>query len=325
MRSTKSPSWIERLLGLAPLPAPPHVFALSADELLYARLPQRDGGERWLAIARRAALRPGAFGPGPLGGELRDPASLEEALTEVLAAAGDRVEEATLVVPDDWCRLTSFDVGELPSGRDARREVLRWKLKRIVPVPMEELRIAEVEVRRNEAGDSSRVTVAFGREPLLAAIERMFSDRGIHLGRVVPRTAALVPAVVDATREAGPWALASVTAGGYTLAFAPGPGPAVFRAKTVDPGADPDRVRPSVLQDLRLTRAFVREQLGSDSFREVFLVAPEDVRPRWASWLEEGLGVAPLLVVSRSLPASDVTLPVEDAGPLVGAVLEEIR
>ena len=51
MRSTKLPSWTERLLGLDPIAAPPHVFTLTRGELAYGSFHRSDGGYVFEAVA----------------------------------------------------------------------------------------------------------------------------------------------------------------------------------------------------------------------------------------------------------------------------------
>lgn len=324
MRSIKLPSWIERGLGFEPLPAPPHVFTAAPGGLVYAHFPLQDGGRRGLAAVRRASLPPDVFGSGPLGGGLGNVTAFEGAVEELLGTEPGSVDQASLVLPDEWIRLAFLEVQDLPSGRRARDEVLRWKLKRAVPVPVEDLRLSVIE-RPSRDEDPHRLLVGFARERLLAGMEDAFEARGIRIGRIVNSTEAVFSLLLGDRVESEPWSLVSVGSARYTLAFARGGDLALFRSKTFDAAADPGRIHATVLQDLRLTRGFILEQLGGETIREVVLVAPRAEREVWSSWIEEGFGVAPRILEGRDLPVEGSDLAVEEIAPLLGAVEQEVR
>lgn len=303
------------------------MFGISEKDLVYARFPRDEAGVRSVASLRREELAPDCFGPGSLGGGLRQPESVTEAVERLVAEESDEIQRASLVVPDEWLRLAFLEVDELPSGREARLEVLRWKLDRVVPVDAEALRLSPVADlgRDEERSEDHRILVGFGREALMTALEDAFLRVGIEVGRIVNRTVASIPAIEEAEEESGLRAVVNVFRDSYALAFSRGEDPVLYRAKRFERGPEEDRTSDAILQDLRLTRAYLREQRGDELLREVRLVAGPEDRPRWSRWLEQGLGVAPRIVTSRDLPVRGLELSVEEAAPLVGVVLQEIR
>ena len=178
MRSTRLPSSIERFLGFGPRPLPPHVFFLSGRQLAYASFTGPGGDRRGLAAFRRVALPPDLFTPGPLAGPARDPAVLADALRELTQAFPEPVEEASLVVPDAWMRVTFTEGGDLPDNPRVRDEAVRFKLKRLVPFRVEELRVHALEV-------GNRLVIGFALDNLLSQVEEIFEEQGVRLGQIV--------------------------------------------------------------------------------------------------------------------------------------------
>ena len=171
MRSTKSPSWIERLLGAGPIAAPPHVVGLREDALVYARVDRHPDGALQVLRHLEAAL-PDGFADGPLGGPPHDAAALEVAVRELFERAGGRIEEATLVLPDRWLRLVFAEFTELPAAAAAREQALRFKLHQLVPFRADELRVRAVEVAPLPGQEEPRrLAVAFALEALLGPLE----------------------------------------------------------------------------------------------------------------------------------------------------------
>ena len=190
MRSTKSPSstrgnglaWWQKALGFEPVPAPPHVFGLDARSLRYGQFVRDRQGFR-LRGWREAALPPDAFHTGLLGGPLRDPAAFEAlvgGLVRSIRGTPGGLKEASLVLPDAWLRVTFSEITDVPRQAEARDEVLRWKLRRLVPFRVDELRVGAVEVEPLPVQEEPRrLLLGFGVEQLLAQIEDAFAAHGV--------------------------------------------------------------------------------------------------------------------------------------------------
>jgi hypothetical protein len=174
VKSTKSRSWTDgpfgRLLGFAPIPAPPQVFALTPTRLRYAAF-SRDGAGWRLVDGREVALPADAFQHGPLGGPLRDPAAFGGLLAELLQRVAAPVRDASLLIPDAWLRVTFAESAELPKQASARDEVLRWRLKRLVPFRVDELAALGRRGRAlsRSGGTAPRAARFRGRGPALPA------------------------------------------------------------------------------------------------------------------------------------------------------------
>jgi hypothetical protein len=319
--------WWQRLLGFDPIPAPAHVFALDAHRLRYAQVVRDRQGFRY-RNGGQVALPPDAFHAGMLGGPLRDPAAFANKVAELVGGIQGGVKEASLVVPDVWLRVTFTESGELPRMADAREDVLRWKLKRLVPFRVEELRVSAVEVTPLPVQEEPRrLLLGFGVEHLLAQIEEAFTANGVHLGRITNASLALLSAVelpVDGSFSA----LVLVEEAGYTLIFARGGEPVLHRFKGLSGPLLEGPEGGFITRDLKLTRNFLDENFSGPPLGTVLLVAPPEAEPQWAERLREGLGTTVVPLDGRHLPglrSEDPAAPSwRELAPLLGAVRQEV-
>ena len=289
MRSTKSPSWIERLLGLSPRPVPPHVFEIDEKGLHFGRFQVAEGGIRFLEY-REIGLPANSFQSGVLGGPLRDTAGFAELLDRLIEEIAVGLHEATLVLPDRWFRVVFLELEELPKASDAREAILRWKLKRLVPFRVEELRIrGQVVEPLPRQEEKSRILLGYALDRLLEQLEEAFAQRGIHLGYLANRSLSLLAGLASSFGEDEISALGVVRDGSYTLTFAQGASPLLLRFKE-QRGADVALEGNLVSRDLRLTRSFLRQQFPALPLGKVLLAAPVDMAPEWLAWLSDGLG-----------------------------------
>lgn len=318
MRSIKLPSSIERLLGLDPRGVPPHVFFVDQRQLAYAGFERRSEGGWGLVSWARVDLPPECFQGGRLGGPLKNREGFDAALAQVAEAFPGHVKEASLVLPDAWVRVSFTEGGDLPAEPQARQEVLRFKLKRLVPFRVEDLRVSGLELDAPE-GRPPRLAIAFALESLLSQLEDAFEAAGIRLGQIVGSTVALLAAVEPEPDDV--LALASVRSeDDYTLSFVRGSEPLLHRYKS---GTE------SVERDLLLTRSFLEDHLGPGRIDRAILVAPPDLEPRWVEWMHDGfagvevLGARHVHLAPDSVPSTPAP-PWELLAPMVGAASREV-
>lgn len=330
MRSTKSPSWIERLLGSGPLPPPPHAFALDGGRLAYARF-ERDGEPYVCRETAAEELPPDAFQHGPLGGPLREPAVFNRLVEHLLGRISAPVKEASLTIPDAWLRVAFAESGELPAAGQQRTEVLRWKLKRLVPFHVEELRVDAIDVPPLPGqSEPRRLLLGFAIDALLTQVEASFAAHGVRLGRITSHSLAALAALDDDGGGAGDGepvtCLALADGDGYTLLFARGGEPLLHRYKALTGGARGDLIR----RDLALTRLFLGEQIPGAVLGRVLLLAPPASEAAWLGWLGEGLDApAEALGAAHLPPMSGDPLdgsgrPWHEVAPLLGAARLEV-
>jgi type IV pilus assembly protein PilM len=307
------------------LPAPPHVFSIDERRIRYARLGRQDG-DLELQEYRAADLPEDTFLAGPLGGPLRDPGGFAAFLEGFFSELSSRPERASLVLPDDWLRITFTELDDLPRSTEASEEVVRWKLRRLVPFRVEELRVVAGEVPTLEGqSEAHRLMVGFAVEQLMSQLEEAFAEGGVWLGQIANATLSTAPAV-ESDLDSGLAVLALVRSGGYTLLFTFGGDPALYRSKQLRDGLGGRQLLEVVQRDLRLTQAFLGEHFSEGRPQRLLLVAERTLESRWREWLAEGLGVAAEPVDYRHLPLQRAAAPLNwiEVAPMIGAASREI-
>jgi hypothetical protein len=328
VRSTKSPSWnsplLARLLGTRAVSAPPDAFSIGHGGLAWARFERAEGGFEFEGFASRP-LPADLFPAGQLGGATGEPETLREALDGLLAATPGGVESASLVLPDAWLRVAFTELEEAPRGSAQRRQVLSWKLQRLVPLRIDDLRMRETEVTPLDGGVDKRFLVCFALESLLGQLERLFAGAGVRLGRIVPSSLAVAGAL-EAETAGEAVGLVMVGPEGYSLTFLRAGEPILHRFRALSDAAGSDGADRLVIRDLKLTQAYLEERAPGIEPARVLLLAPEDSVMTWVQRLVAGLGRPVHALGREQLPLrgqlrhADLSV----VAPLLGAVCQEV-
>ena len=290
MKSIKLPSWIEQALGFDPIASPPHVFAVTQNELRYGAFHRGPQGYAFDA-ERTVELAEETFATGVLGGPLRDTVGFQSRLEELLAEIDTPITEASLVLPDTWMRLVFSELTELPRNPTDRQEILAWKLKRLVPFSVDELRISAMEVTPfPNQEEPMRLLLGFAIDMLVSQLEEAFDKAGVQLGTITNTTLAILSSLEHTAGPDDLAALISVFDDSYSLSFFRGGEPLIYRYKAF---ADGGVYGDSVLRDLRMTVSFLDRQFPGISLHRAFLAAPAELEEQWSIWLEGELDVAP--------------------------------
>lgn len=162
---------------------PPDVVVLDTDGLLHARLGRGKQGPRILQ-AKSYRLAEGTFTPSVVTPELANEAALSEALRRLRMESG-KWERVSLLLPDSWFRINILDVPAMPQKGAEALEVVRWSLKRTLPIPPDELRIAH-EVLATAPDGTTKVFVLSALDKTLASLERVFSAAGFEVVLIEP-------------------------------------------------------------------------------------------------------------------------------------------
>jgi hypothetical protein len=167
---------IEKLLA-----SPPPATGWSIDAALAAVVRRQAKGELSCAAIEVPA---GSFEVGPVGLQSVD----VEQLRPVLARLQDEVQgskRAAVVVPSGWLRCHLLEFDELPRRQADLSDVVQWRLKKLLPVPVGSLRLATVN--QPPASGKRRLLVLSGVERAMASIEEAFESVGVSPGLIVPR------------------------------------------------------------------------------------------------------------------------------------------
>jgi len=274
-------------------PAPVHAFAAGEGQLVYGRLSRRRDS---LLRVEHTVLPPGWFHLGPVGLLQVDRQALAGGLATVLRRLEKAPQHASLVAPNAWVRSVVVDAGALPRHRQEAEEVLRWRLKKLLPCRPEEVRLDFIS-----GGESERVLVVLALDHPLAVVEETFSAAGVELGRIEPAVLALTTLLPIATM---PVLLAAVEERALALVMLAGGKPVLVRHKPLP--ADPRRAEAFVGRELSRTLAHAREQDQLTGPVTVWLASASaggggEGADRWAA-VESGVVMKRLAVGAGRVP-----------------------
>ncbi len=129
------------------------------------------------------------FEIGPVGLQAVDAQRLRESLT-ALQGHLEGGRRAAVVVPTGWMRTHLLEFDTLPRRSEEIDEVVRWRLKKLLPVRPADLRIAAVPHGARTAARRGLLVMA-GLERAFADLERAFVGAGVVPGLVTARLYAL--------------------------------------------------------------------------------------------------------------------------------------
>ncbi len=266
------------MLGLESVPPPPHVFSLDGRELRYGCFRHSPQGVVY-EESRSLPLAEDLFDDGPLGAPLREPFQLHPVVEDLVRGFETLIKSASLVIPDTWLRLIFTEIAELPRKSQAREEMLRWKLKRLVPFRVEDLRISATPVTPFPTQDEPmRVLIAFAIELLISQIEQAFAAAGIEIGRIVNTTLAVAASLEQGVGPDDLSGLVIVHPDAYTLSFYHRGEPLIYRYKATGGAAVTSS---TVRRDLHLTTSFLHQHFPQTPLARLFLAAPLEEEERW--------------------------------------------
>ena len=292
----------------------------------YGDFPRASGGGLQFREFHDVEIDKATFGAGVLGPTLQEEGALRAGLEDLLSRLDAVPSEASLVVPDSWLRLTFADIDDLPRSGKEREEVLRWRLKSLVPFKVDELRLRAVELAPSGEETTRTVLLAFGAESLLRSLEASFSSYGIRLGRISNVSLSLLEAVWEGSGQEGVIAVVSVEEDSYTIAFADSGRPVLYRHKPLTGNAQASSLGDAVRRELRLTRTFITRHVEEIADLRIYLFSPPEEEERWRDWLSEELisgelAQGEIRTGSEFVPAGGrpAAVPAARVAPMMGA------
>jgi hypothetical protein len=244
------------------LTSPPPTTSWILDGTVVAAL-RRDpkGGALWAA----EATPPGVFEVGPVGLQAVD----RRKLVALLGSIHSRLEgarRAALVVPTGWTRSYVLAFPDLPRRQRELEQVVKWRLKKLLPVPPTELRMSVVSLAPSDGARSMLAMV--GLERALGELEAAFREVGVELGMITSQIFALA-----ASPAPGACLLVQQEQGFLSLLLAEDGVPRLTRTKHL---ASSGPLAETVRRDLGLTLGYIRETLGiaGELGVEVFAESP---------------------------------------------------
>jgi len=241
---------------------PPHVFCLLGEGVTYASV--RRDPPRGFAQSRHFAYPPGSLGAGAAGTPLFSREAIAEAVESGRRLSEGRMTRASVVFPDAWTRMLPVDFDSLPESDSAARDMVGWKLKKLLPGLTAELTI--VFGQMSPAAEGKRLLVAATPAETLQSIERAFESAGVRIGALAPASLVLFEGFSPtlAARASGDYALVHRTSDSFVLVVARDGTPIFFRQRATEEEGDHN-------QEIRLSLSYYAEKLQGAGLSAVFL------------------------------------------------------
>jgi len=159
---------------------PPDVVVLDNDSLIHARV-RAGRKDAQILQAKSYVLRDDVFAPGIVTPQLQNEAVFAEVLRRMKLETG-RWDKVSLLLPDAWFRMNIIELQSLPDRDNEAAEVIRWSLRRTMPIDPSELRMSYEVLSRTPP----RILAVCAVEATIAAIERLFEAAGIEIVLIEP-------------------------------------------------------------------------------------------------------------------------------------------
>jgi Tfp pilus assembly PilM family ATPase len=240
---------------------PPDVIVLDTDGLLHARFGRGKKGPD-IRQVKSYRLPAGTFTESIVTPELSNEPALAETLRRLRLESG-KWDRVSLLLPDSWFRMNILELPSLPDKASEAFDVVRWSLKRTLPIPPEELRVTYEVMSKTPAGVKIFVLSALDRT--LASVERIFSSAGFEvvliesLGLNIWNAISVREAMTTRDRL-----FVYVRDGDFTTAVFRGGHPLFVRSRNL-------RGDRSLSQEIRLSASYLRDTLQATGFESCYL------------------------------------------------------
>lgn len=264
----------------------------------------RGGSDLVLDFLDQVMVPDALLARGPLGSMLREPAAFAALVRSLLRSAGPKPpRDATLLLPEAWLRLVMVESGPLPKAAAARDEVLRFRLRRLVPYRVEDLRLSAIEAAVLPGQqEPQRLAIGFAGETVLNSFETGFAEAGLRIGMISVPSLALFAGVRGVHRVPGVEVGVVARRDDYALWVRRDDDLVLHRQRSF-PGDLPRDARENLARrELALVRGMFEAELAGETLGRLLLHARDESAVDWSSWLGEVFGRAPQLLGREHLP-----------------------
>jgi len=202
-----------------------------------------------------------------------------------------------LLLPDGAVRVSVLDFETLPADRKEQESLIRWKMKSLLPFPVEEARLS-FEVTAKESEGVQAVVMAV-RKSVLAEYESALEVLNGELGLVLPSSAALLPLLNEEAEEGE--MLINISPTYLTVVVARGRQIRLWRNQDMS-GKSSGEGLSAVSEEAMRTLAASHDHLGLDVSR-VYVCARPRVDQDWVAELGRKLSREVEDLVADSMPA----------------------
>jgi hypothetical protein len=263
---------------------PPHVFCLLEGGVTYAHVRREE--PVGISFSQNFPYPPNTLGASASGTPLFSAGAIAPAVETARRFGGGRLSRASVVFPDSWARILPVEFDSLPGSEEASREMVAWKLKKLLPGLTAELEVVFLEM--TPGGEQKRLLVAAAPADMLRSIESAFEEKGVRIGAMAPASIVLFEGLAPllSSKSAGDYALIHRSAGSFVFLVARGETPIFFRQRPSEAEEENHE------QELRLSLSYYSEKLKGPGLSAIYL---HDAVP------SEGLPLETLPVAPRSL------------------------
>jgi Tfp pilus assembly PilM family ATPase len=235
---------------------PPDVVVLDTDSLTHVRLGRGKASPR-IVNAKSYRLPADPFTAATVSPALVNDAALADALRRLRVETG-KWDKVSILLPDSWFRINIIDLPSLPDRDADATDVVRWSLKKTLPIPPEQLRVAYTVLSRAAGG--AKVLVLSAMEATLAAIERVFTAGGFEVVLIEPIGLNIWNAItVRESAETGDRLFIYLRDTDFTTAVFRGAQPLFIRSRNIS-------AERTIDQELRLSASYLRDSLNVETF-----------------------------------------------------------
>jgi len=239
---------------------PSDCIVLDFDALVHARL-GRGRKELQILQAKSFRLPADTFTSAVVTPELANEAALADVLRRVRMETG-RWDKVSLLLPDSWFRINIIELASLPDRANEADQIIRWSLKRTIPLDPSVLRVAWVVLAK---APQVRVLAVTAVEKTLAAIEQVFAGAGIEPILIEPAGLNIWNAV--AVREPATTrdrVFMYVRDSDFTTAVFRGTQPLFIRSRNLNGER-------TLAQEIRLSASYVRDTFRTEGIEQCYL------------------------------------------------------
>ena len=240
---------------------PPDVIVIDSDGLIHVRL-ARGKKDPQIVQAKSYRLADDTFVPAVVTPTLTNEASLADVLRRLRVETG-KWDRVSLLLPDSWFRINILDLPNFPESQKEAEEVVRWSLKRTMPIDASLLRLRHEVLARS--GSQSKVLALSAMDQTLSAIEKVFEAAEIAVVLIEPIGLNIWNAIT--MREANTSRdriFFYIREGEFTTGAFRGPQPLFIRSRNLNT----DR---TIEQEIKLSANYLRDTLRTDAIEQCYL------------------------------------------------------
>jgi len=165
-------------------PPPDHAFEIT-EGFLAGASPRHPGPPKQEALGERGLTA------SPSAPNLIKPQAYRDLLPRVAESLNPRRNGTAVIIPDYAVRMAILDFEELPAGESERAALVRFRLRKSVPFPIDEAQVS-YSIQSSEPERIEVLAVAIAR-PILEEYESVFTLAGYRVGLVMPSSLAALP------------------------------------------------------------------------------------------------------------------------------------